>query len=482
MSQPTVIVTPAGAVQVTVDRREKGDKGDPGDTGPLAGPAEIAAQQGFWPVYSATPPEQTEMYGYPVVWMTSAAVPTPVPALPPAPLWDDNLTQVSIPSGVVGVEYRDHATGLVLPQGTVVLGTKGAETTIDALALPGYTLPTAYSWRHRFLDPAKSVLVGSDTFAGAATPTVVGRALNNALGGSGALTWRGVKMTANPFWVPPNVNWNGGGYAGTGLSGAGTLKTTPLVSVNPTVATSASGGTLAAGTYYYMVTAQIGVSESGNENQKSIVTTGSTSSNTITWAAVAGATAIRIWRATASGGEKLLATLAGSATSYVDDGSATPGTDTPPYLQSMGSTCALQLATPWQRIKFVAAGITTSGTTATVTFRLLTAWSIYFIGYYIRVQNDRLTFGLGSPTPDSSSAANVSDVRTFTHTPNGEWDCYLIGDTITAIGPTGVLYTATINPYVGSSSTTDRVTGNGVAIAVAPPVEVSNLRVYEIGQ
>lgn len=49
------------------------------------------------------------------------------------------------------------------------------------------------------------------------------------------------------------------------------------------VSTSASGGTLAANTYYYCVTAVNAAGESTPSNVISVTTTGSTSSNTITW-------------------------------------------------------------------------------------------------------------------------------------------------------------------------------------------------------
>lgn len=65
--------------------------------------------------------------------------------------------------------------------------------------------------------------------------------------------------------------------------------------------TSATGGTLAAATYYYKVTAIGSSGESIGSNELSIVTTGSTSKNTITWATVSGATGYRIYRGTAAG-------------------------------------------------------------------------------------------------------------------------------------------------------------------------------------
>lgn len=56
---------------------------------------------------------------------------------------------------------------------------------------------------------------------------------------------------------------------------------TPPVQANATTATT--GGTLAAATYYYVVTALDDEGESLKSNEKSVVTTGSTSENTISW-------------------------------------------------------------------------------------------------------------------------------------------------------------------------------------------------------
>src|SRR3970040_345995 len=71
--------------------------------------------------------------------------------------------------------------------------------------------------------------------------------------------------------------------------------------VQSAAVTAATGGTLAAGTYYYKVTAINATGESIGSNEQSIATTGSTSKNTINWATVAGATSYRIYRGTAAG-------------------------------------------------------------------------------------------------------------------------------------------------------------------------------------
>src|SRR5690348_11651968 len=87
--------------------------------------------------------------------------------------------------------------------------------------------------------------------------------------------------------------------------------------------TSTTGGALAAATYYYVVTALGYQGETTKSNEQSVTTTGTTSSNTIRWAAVAGATGYRVYRGTASGSENVYYTVSsGTTLSLVDTGAA----------------------------------------------------------------------------------------------------------------------------------------------------------------
>lgn len=87
--------------------------------------------------------------------------------------------------------------------------------------------------------------------------------------------------------------------------------------------TSTTGGALAAATYYYVVTALGYQGETTKSNEQSVTTTGTTSSNTITWGAVAGATGYRVYRGTASGSENVYYTVSsGTTLSLVDTGAA----------------------------------------------------------------------------------------------------------------------------------------------------------------
>lgn len=168
------------------------------DTGRVvAGPAEIAAAQGYWPIYSATPPAQTMMYGVPVVWLDSSSQLAPTPVLPPVPAWNDALSKFTVPSTVVGVDYvwtlGGGGVGQTLTQGAV-LSTSGAyprTVTITPVAKSGYVLASGVvPFVHNFYDPAAVTVLTSDGFSGAATTDMTGRVVDNALGGTITPAWR----------------------------------------------------------------------------------------------------------------------------------------------------------------------------------------------------------------------------------------------------------------------------------------------------
>jgi phage tail sheath protein FI len=102
-----------------------------------------------------------------------------------------------------------------------------------------------------------------------------------------------------------------------------------------TVATATSGGTLAAGQYFYQVSALYGNLEGGPSTEQSVTATGATSSNTISWTAAAAfggqsPTGYKIYRGTSAGKENVFYTSP-VATSFEDTGApSTPGTPIPP--------------------------------------------------------------------------------------------------------------------------------------------------------
>jgi uncharacterized protein len=88
--------------------------------------------------------------------------------------------------------------------------------------------------------------------------------------------------------------------------------------------TSASGGNLAAATYFYQVSVLYGTVEGGPSSEESVTTTGDASANTITWTAAAAfggqnPTGYKIYRGTAAGAENVFYTSP-VATSFVDTG------------------------------------------------------------------------------------------------------------------------------------------------------------------
>lgn len=111
----------------------------------------------------------------------------------------------------------------------------------------------------------------------------------------------------------------GGGFVGIALE-----QLSPPV--QSALATAASGGTITAGTYKYVVTAINASGETTASNEQTITTTGSTSTVTVTWAAVTGATGYKLYKTAAGGatGTELLYKTVGGVTSDVDTSPGAP--------------------------------------------------------------------------------------------------------------------------------------------------------------
>lgn len=86
--------------------------------------------------------------------------------------------------------------------------------------------------------------------------------------------------------------------------------------------TSTSGGTLAAGTYYWKVSATSSGGTGIGSNEVTATTTGATSSQVLNWTAVTGATGYNVYRGTAAGAENILVASVGAVTTYTDTGLA----------------------------------------------------------------------------------------------------------------------------------------------------------------
>lgn len=121
-------------------------------------------------------------------------------------------------------------------------------------------------------------------------------------------------------------------------------------STAPASSTSATGGTLAAATYSYRVTAVYGTLETAPSPAKTQTTTGTTSTVTIDWTALVPPvgqqqpTSFKVYGRT-GGSELLMATVTMPTTNFVDTGAATPAgalpTDTGQVLIHQGGTTAL---------------------------------------------------------------------------------------------------------------------------------------------
>jgi hypothetical protein len=159
---------------------------------------------------------------------------------------------------------------------------------------------------------------------------------------------------------------------------------------------STTGGKLAAGTYYWTVTALTAAGETPKGADVTAILTGTTSSAAITWTAVAGATSYKIYRGTAAGAEGTYFTSA--TTSFTDIGGAgTAGTF--PLIFSNLATIAVPSAP-------TLTGFRTGGT--------LPATTLY---YKITAQTTNISTGIySSETTGSTEVAvilttNSSSVR-----------------------------------------------------------------------
>ncbi len=116
------------------------------------------------------------------------------------------------------------------------------------------------------------------------------------------------------------------GPAGMGLAAVGSVSSS----------TATSGGSLAAATYGYKVTALSAWGEGLPSAERTQVTTGSASTVTVSWPAVAGAGSYRIYGRTSGGPWGALAAVTAPTVSWVDTGSATAGA-APPTADTTGT-------------------------------------------------------------------------------------------------------------------------------------------------
>lgn len=122
----------------------------------------------------------------------------------------------------------------------------------------------------------------------------------------------------------------------------------------PASSTSTTGGTLAAATYSYRVSAVVDGIETQASTAKTQATTGTTSTVTIDWTAVANsrASAHKVY-GRVGGSELLIATVAMPTVTYVDTGSVTPAGALP------AATTAVTLWDPYGALRTGVAKATT---------------------------------------------------------------------------------------------------------------------------
>jgi hypothetical protein len=114
---------------------------------------------------------------------------------------------------------------------------------------------------------------------------------------TGSNTFDGTQTVSSSLLITGNITQNASSTTKAGSVNVGQL-TTPTISG---ITSSATGGTISAGTYYYkMVAVDVNSSTTNGSNEVSITVTGSTSSIVISWGIIQGASSYRIFRSTTS--------------------------------------------------------------------------------------------------------------------------------------------------------------------------------------
>jgi uncharacterized phage protein gp47/JayE len=111
------------------------------------------------------------------------------------------------------------------------------------------------------------------------------------------------------------------------------------------VTPSNTGGVLVAGTRYYHVTALNQFGETTGSADLAGTTTTNTGTNTITWTAIPGATAYRIYVTQTNASLGQLVNTVAATTTFVDDGTVTPGQAEPSINTTSGITLAAAAST-----------------------------------------------------------------------------------------------------------------------------------------
>jgi hypothetical protein len=146
------------------------------------------------------------------------------------------------------------------------------------------------------------------------------------------------------------------------LGSTSTQLATPVITLGTT---ATSGGTFAANTYYWKVTAINPSGETAGSNEVT-ATIAANGTQVLNWSAISGATGYRVYRGTAAGGENLLvATIGSGATVTYTDTGTSQFTAFAPNVSSFSNNVTVS-------VSLVAAG----GTVGDGTHRVLNSYSL----------------------------------------------------------------------------------------------------------
>ncbi|WP_346924990.1 hypothetical protein [uncultured Arthrobacter sp.] len=150
-------------------------------------------------------------------------------------------------------------------------------------------------------------------------------------------------------------------------------------------ATATTGGTFAAGTYYWVVAATSASGDSLTSNEVS-ATVAANGTQVLDWTAVTGATGYKVYRGSSAGGQNVLVTTLGAVATYTDTGAAgTAGS--PTYRTSIFTT-----ATDLFKVPYVEGWLVSRyGRKATVAYAAQDKVSVF------RMKNDFPRFLDGEP-------------------------------------------------------------------------------------
>ncbi len=278
-------------------------------------------------------------------------------------LYSDLTGKPSLATVATTGSYTDLLNKPTIPSGTV---TSVAVTAPSDFTVSGSPITSNGTIAITAKTQAANTIKAGPASGAAAAPTyrtLVPADLPVATTGQlGAVQPDGTTVTINNGVISANA-----ALPSTGLASGSATKTitgpsiiAPVVSA-PSTATT--GGALAAAAYYYKVTSLTAGGESTGSTEVSIATTGTTSANTITWAAATGATGYKVYRGTAANTESVYFSV-GNVTSYTDTGSGSSNGTVPTAntTLSIGNTTFLTPTQPGTYLISVQAYVNTAST------------------------------------------------------------------------------------------------------------------------